>query len=99
MTATLAPTAAPAYAVLMWMDDRNIYAELPSPNGPVVISFSITAGGLNKALDLLRGRHRVEGHDEHYTRPLNPFVKPATALAADEDAIVRNILKRQGMLK
>ena len=40
MTATLAPTAAPAYAVLMWMDDRNIYAELPSPNGPVVISFN-----------------------------------------------------------
>ena len=34
MTATLAPTAAPAYAVLMWMDDRNIYAELPIAKRP-----------------------------------------------------------------
>ena len=33
MTASYASSAAPAYACLMWADERNIYAQLPSWKG------------------------------------------------------------------
>jgi len=36
MSASYAHSAAPAYACLMWADERNIYAQLPSINGPYV---------------------------------------------------------------
>jgi len=99
MTATTAPSAAPPYAVLMWASDREIYVEVPSASGPCVLRFPLTSIGLGKALALLRGRHTIEGHGEHYTAPLNPLAKRQSTLADSDDAIVRNILKRQGMLK
>jgi len=35
MSASYAHSAAPAYACLMWADERNIYAQLPSINAPM----------------------------------------------------------------
>lgn len=50
---TLAPSAAPANALLIWTDGRRVFVELPSPKGPVVLTYLYTEGGLSKALALL----------------------------------------------
>ena len=68
MNGKVADTAAPPWAVRMWSDNRNVYAELPGVNGPVVMAFAISTGGLSKALNLLSGRHDKEGHGVPYTR-------------------------------
>jgi len=48
-------SAAPARAILLWTDDRDLYAEFPGPDGmPVVVRYQLTAAGLSSALGLIR---------------------------------------------
>ena len=55
---TLAPFAHPPHALLCWIDDVNIYIEIPSTVGnPYVQKFPIVEGGLSKALNFLRVRY------------------------------------------
>lgn len=65
------PTAAPPYAVKVWTDDRNVYAEVPSINSPCVVAFPISEGGLSKCLQLLGARHTIEGAGLPYIRPVH----------------------------
>lgn len=69
MTATVAPSAAPDYAVKVWMDDSNIYAELPSLNQPCVMAFPISEGGLSKCLATLGAKRIAECAGQQYLRP------------------------------
>ena len=48
----------PSHAILLWSDDRAVYAELPlsSGEGYHTISFPLSTGGLARALDLLKDR-------------------------------------------
>jgi len=50
MSATVCKTAAPPHAILIWADERSIYAQLPSQNGPYVACFPRSEGGLSTAL-------------------------------------------------
>lgn len=65
------PSAAPPYAVKVWCDDRNVYAEVPSINHPCVVAFPISQGGLSKCLEVLGARHSVEGAGLPYIRPVH----------------------------
>lgn len=69
MTDTVAPSAAPAYAVKVWMDDFNIYAEVPSLNSPAVMAFAISEGGLSKCLAVLGAKRLAEASGQQYLRP------------------------------
>ncbi len=69
MSGEVLPTAAPSYAVKVWADDVNVYAEVPSLNAPCVIAFRLSEGGLSKAIALLGARHSAEGGGQPYLRP------------------------------
>lgn len=71
MNATVAHSAAPPYAVLVWADERNIYAQLPSVNGPYVTCFPRSEGGLAATLHHLGAMH-CEAGAEPYLRPEVP---------------------------
>src|SRR5216684_8886272 len=69
MTAEILPTAAPSYAVKVWADHINVYAEVPSLNQPCVLAFPLSEGGLSKILALLGARLRDEAGGQPYLRP------------------------------
>jgi len=69
MSAEVLPSAAPPYAIKVWADAVNVYAEVPSLNQPCVLAFRLSTGGLSQILDLLGAKHRQEGAGEPYLRP------------------------------
>jgi hypothetical protein len=97
MTAELALTAAPDYAVQLWCDLRSIYMQFPSQNGPCIVSFARNTMGLAKALDLLRSRHATEGAGTPYTSPPPP-IKRDSRFSPKQQDIVRDVLRRRGIL-
>lgn len=51
---SVAPSAAPPNALLVWADHRSIYVQLRYSSGaPYILSFPRSEGGLSKALALL----------------------------------------------
>lgn len=97
MTAEIAPSAAPDWAVLVWCDLRSIYMQFPSQNGPCVVTFSRDSIGMSKALDLLRTRHTTEGYGQTYLAPPPPIKRDARFSPAQRD-IVREILRKRGII-
>jgi hypothetical protein len=98
--ANVLPTAAPAYAVKVWADDLNIYAEVPSINQPCVVAFPYSESGLSRALAMLGAKHTVEGAGELYQRPpvLDKKMQKEGLDQRDLDA-ARACLKSLGILK
>src|SRR5882762_10262170 len=94
------PTAAPPYAIKCWADERSIFAELPSINGPYVAMFIRSEGGLSQALHILGAMHATEHAGTPYIRPEAP-VLPTKRLAQsnltkeDMDK-AREVLKKMG---
>lgn len=82
MTASLAPSATPSHAIRTWVDPNNLFFELPSLNGPCVLSFPRTAAGFTAALAVLFVRHEVEAGGQIYHRPPSP-----TSTIPDKDGI------------
>ena len=99
MTASFAHSAAPAYACLMWADERNIYAQLPSVNGPYVAAFPRSSGGLAKALHHM-GAVYTEQSGEPYTRMALPLSKELIkkGLTRNDLEAAANLLKRKGVI-
>lgn len=96
---TAAPSAAPSYAVPFWADANSIYCELPSQNGPCVISYPRTTLGLSKALAILFGKYEVEGHGEPYSRPQLPSSIPDKhGLTDHQRQDARDLLKRMKII-
>lgn len=92
-TDTYLLTAKPGYAVTAWLDDRNVYIELPSKGQmpPYVLSFDLSEGGLSKALHLMRQGYlaarqpkpefrKTRGPRERYS-PYNDDQRAAAAAA------------------
>lgn len=69
MMGKAAPSAAPPYAILCWVDSRDIFFELPSQNGPCIVTYPRGTIGFQKALAILFGQYELEGHGEVYSRP------------------------------
>ena len=47
----------PPHAVTCWVDDRNVYVELPTKGQPYIQRFPITEAGFHKALSALKDIH------------------------------------------
>src|SRR5882757_10068255 len=99
MTASRAKSAAPPYAILVWADERNIYSQLPSVNGPYVCAFPRTEGGLSQALHHMGAMH-AEHSGEPYVRPAAPPSKELLrkGLTQNDREAARDILKRLGVI-
>jgi hypothetical protein len=69
MTASIAQSAAPSWAVKVWADDLCVYAEVPSLNAPCVVSAAFSEGGLSKILAILSAKHQQEAAGEQYLPP------------------------------
>lgn len=95
-----APSAAPPYAVKVWMDDNSIYAEIPSINSPCVISAAITEGGLSRILEVMGAKHRSEAAGVAYERPayVAKGLQKEGLTQRDLD-LARQSLKSLGLLK
>lgn len=100
MTATVAASAAPAWAVKVWADDVNVYAELPSQNGPCVVAYARSEGGLSRCLATLGAFHSAEGHGEPYPRPPSMSKKLLSEGLRPQDLeSARLALKQLGIIK
>jgi len=99
MTASFARSAAPAYACLMWADERNIYAQLPSVNGPYVAAFPRSSGGLGQALHHMGAVH-TEQSGQPYTRMALPPSKDLIrkGLTQNDREAAMAVLKRKGVI-
>ncbi len=52
----------PPWAVTIWTDEANIYVEFPTKTGtPYIAKYSLSEGGLSKALHFMMQRHREAG--------------------------------------
>jgi len=98
MSGSIAKSAAPAYAVLVWADERNIYAQLPSQNAPYVCAFPRSEGGLSAVLYHLGAMH-VEHSGEPYLRPQVPTPEMRKlGLTQNDRDVARNVLKKLGVI-
>lgn len=114
MSATSLPTAKPSWAVVTWLTDTHIYIEIPASAGqPYITKFSITEGGLSKALNFLRKRYEVVPMEEkNYTKgPVEPgyvcesagapavYRRQPQKVQSDEDrAMAVKILRDKGII-
>lgn len=94
-------TAAPPYAIRIWADERSVFAELPSINGPYVAEFPRSEGGLSQALHILGAMHAKESHGVAYIKP--DFTMPSKKLMAEgvtpaDLGKARDVLKKLGVL-
>lgn len=94
MTATSAPSAAPPHAISIWVDPNSLYFELPSHNGPCVLSFPRTFLGMQKALAVLFIRAESEAPGQVYHRPPAPSAPDKDGITPAQRAEAREILKR-----
>lgn len=94
-------TYRPPHAVTMWADDTRIFVELPATSGPAFITtFELTEGGLEKALYILKQRHRETGAKPTKLRQ-DPRVKTKTSASPGTDeqrAAARAVLKKMGIV-
>src|SRR5258705_8481599 len=91
-------TAAPAYAIKIWADERSIFAELPSINGPYVAEFARSEGGLSQALHILGAMHATEHAGAQYLRPEAPVLPSKklqqTGVSKQDLDSARDVLKK-----
>lgn len=86
--ARAAPSAAPANALRCWADHRSIYVELPSPKGPTILAFTLSEGGLSKALALIAGTRYDFGGTASMTAP-----------STLRQAMAQSILRQRGIIR
>lgn len=98
MTATFAKSAAPAYAVLCWADELNIYAQLPSINGPYVARFARSEGGLSAALHHMGAVHIEHSGTPYVCPPLLSKELMAKGLTQNDREAARDALKKLGVI-
>jgi hypothetical protein len=85
----------PPHALLMWSDDINIYAAIPSKDGglPHITKFERSDMGLNKALNMLRQRY-----DELPSGQKNYTIKSREPSTVNGKPPVQNELQRAAAL-
>jgi len=57
-----ATSAAPAWAIVTWVDDNFVYTQIPSTRGaaPFIQKYPLTSTGLGEALSLMREIYREQ---------------------------------------
>ncbi len=96
-TDSAALSAAPARAILLWTDDRDLYAEFPGPNGlPVVVSYPLTSAGISSALSLVRGKS-LDRHDTYTSHIGNRNLSAGPGTPAQREN-ARAVLRRLRMI-
>lgn len=97
MSAEVAQSAAPIYAIKVWADGLDLFAEIPG-SPAYVMRLPLTEAGLHKALNLLRKRH-VEAKGGRYKVP-ERMIKgkqgPLPTESQREQALA--MLKRMGLV-
>ena len=95
-------SAAPPYAVTIWVDHVNLYMEIPAKDGgiPYIACYALSEGGLSKALSMMREAHNKSvplGGD--YKIPFNPMIRKASInnFSADQRDAAREILRKMGI--
>lgn len=100
MTATVAPSAAPPWAIKVWADDINVYGEVPSVNGPCVVAYRKSTGGLEQCLATLGAMHSAEGGGAPYLRPVHIAKRLiAEGITQPDLDAAREALQEMGILK
>jgi hypothetical protein len=100
MSATVLFSAAPAWAIKVWADDISVYAEVPSVNGPCVVAYRKSEGGLSQALATLGAMHSAEGGGQPYLRPATIAKKLiADGITQPDLDAARLALKELGIIK
>ena len=91
-TDSAALSAAPARAILLWTDDRDLYAEFPGPDGmPVVVRYQLTAAGLSSALGLIRTKASDRGNTYDWNTPQRAPGPGTPAQRENARAILRRL--------
>lgn len=101
-----APSFAPPWAVLVWVDATNVYAEFRSSSGdaPLIVKYPKTEGGFAKTLHFAEARFKdTRPKGGYYQMPSDPpKVKKAKKEPAGTEASraeAHAILKKMGMIK
>lgn len=96
MTAEIAHSAAPDWALSVWCDLRSIYVQLPSQHGPCVITYTRDSRGLSQVLDLMRTRHECEGYGKVYLVP-PPSIKRDARFSPKLQDLARETMRKAGI--
>jgi len=98
MNASKAKSAAPAYAVLCWADEMNIYMQLPSINGPYVACFSRSEGGLSAGLHHMGALHIEHSGVPFHRAEIPPKALTMKGLTQNDREAARDALKKIGVI-
>ena len=96
MSNTLTRLSPPAHAITCWIEGDRIFVAIPCTTGlPLIQAYSVTEGGLTKALNILRSTAKKAPKVR-----AAPAGASATTLTPDERRSVNaySILKRRGMV-
>lgn len=94
MTDSIAPTGAPAWAVICWADDNNIYIKLRGVHGPYITKYSLSEAGLSKALFLMKDCHTKMASPIYQAQGVNLAYKPKGDFNEQQRERAREVLKR-----
>jgi hypothetical protein len=99
-TDTYAPTARPHYAVSAWLDDHNVFVEIPVRDQPPFIAkYRNDPEGFAQALRAMREYHRAQEAPPKYTPPARPSTTlPPSAYPDTTRAKAHAILTKLGLL-
>lgn len=98
MTATFAPTAKPRWAVTAWVDDNNVFVEIPiKDQAPFIAKYSLTAAGLNEALGRMRDYHTEKSGPPVYVVPPRIASTPSKYPDATREK-AKEVLRKLGIV-
>jgi hypothetical protein len=99
MSASLAPTARPRWAVTAWVDHNNVFVEIPiKDQSPFIAKFPLTPAGLGEALAKMRNYHTIEaGPAVYQVPPRTPLTEPVAV--TNRKAMVSALLRQRGIIK
>lgn len=97
---TAATSFRPAWALCVWVDNNNLFTELPAISGPPLIQkYPLTSTGLSSAIAMMREIHRAMqpagGTYKALAEPRITRPKPIGTSAQREKAA--GILKKMGL--
>lgn len=101
MSGSTAPYFRPKWAVIAWVDDTNVYVEIPSKEGPPYIhKESLSENGLYRALNLMKKAYAKD-------KPASPFIPQQRFIMVKRGKVtapevyrqsVRDILRKRGLI-
>lgn len=94
MTDSIAPTGAPAWAVICWATDNDIFIELRGVHGPYITKYPLSEAGLSKALFLMKDCHKKMASPIYQAQGVNPAYKPKGDFNEQQRERAREVLKR-----